>query len=189
MLRDILISLRLVAGTLLVCSVLYPAVLLGFGSAVIPNRATGSLIHDERGQVIGSRLVGQSFTRPEYLWPRPSAVDYNAAAAGGSNLAPSNPALTERAVARVAELGAHEANPVPGELIAASGSGLDPHITLAGAQYQVERIASARGVAPSRVEEILRSVASAGNPWTSPLVNVLEANLALDAQLGTHHPR
>jgi K+-transporting ATPase ATPase C chain len=188
MLHDILTSLRFVLGTLLVCSVLYPAALFVFGLTVVPARAEGSLIRDEQGQVIGSRLVAQSFKRPEYLWPRPSAVDYNGAAAGGSNLAPSNPALTERAVVQVAEYAASDASPVPGELVAASGSGLDPHITLAGASHQVDRIAVTRGVAPDRVEAILRTVATAANPWTPPLVNVLEANLALDAQLGAHQP-
>ncbi|HVI01830.1 MAG TPA: potassium-transporting ATPase subunit C [Enhygromyxa sp.] len=184
--KDILTSLRFVLGSLLLCSVLYPAALLLFGMAVVPARAEGSLVRDESGQIVGSRLVAQAFERPEYLWARPSAVDYNAAGAGGSNLAPSNPALTERARAQLVELAASESVPVPGELVAASGSGLDPHVTLDGARYQVERIASARGVGTSRVEDVLRRVASVGSPWSPPLVNVLEANMALDEQLGVH---
>jgi K+-transporting ATPase ATPase C chain len=188
MYQDLVTSLRLVLGTLAVCSVLYPAVLWVFALIVVPQRAEGSLVRDESGQVIGSRLVAQKFERPEYLWPRPSAVDYAGAAAGGSNLAASNPALEERAVVSVGAYAATEAAPVPGDLVAASGSGLDPHITLEGARYQVARIAEARNVAEGRVEELLRHVATSGNPWTPPLVNVLEANLALDELLGSHQP-
>lgn len=188
MLKDLLTSVRFVLGTIVVCAVLYPVVLWAFGLAVVPRRAEGSLVRDDSGQVLGSRLVAQSFKRPEYLWPRPSAVDYAGAAAGGSNLAASNPALAERARAQVAQYAATNASPVPGDLVAASGSGLDPHITLEGALYQSKRIAAARGVAEDRLEEVLRLVASSGNPWCPPLVNVLEANLALDEQLGSHQP-
>lgn len=189
MFQEMLTGLRFVVGTLLVCSVFYPALLLGVGQAVVPERASGSLVRDPRGNVVGSRLIAQKFTRSEYLWPRPSAVDYNAAAAGGSNLAASNPALTRRAEAAADELNATAASPVPGEMIAASGSGLDPHITLRGAIYQARRIAEARGVSQTRVEEVLRHQASGGTPWLPELVNVLETNLALDENLGTIPPR
>lgn len=186
---DIRTSLRFVLGTLIVCAALYPAVLLGLGRAVVPERAEGSLIRDANGTVIGSRLVAQKFTRPEYLWPRPSAVDYDGAGSGGSNLGASNPELAKRADADVARLGVSSAATVPGDLIAASGSGLDPHITLDGALHQVNRIAAARRVAASRVEEVLRQTANRATPWSPPLVNVLEANLALDQNLGLLAPR
>lgn len=184
MFKDLFISVRAWLASLAVCAVLYPLVALAFGQLIVPERAQGSLIRNDAGQVVGSRLIAQKFTRPEYLWPRPSAVDYNAAATGGSNLAPSNPALTERATGAVTHLSATAERPVPGELVAASGSGMDPHITLDGALFQVPRIADARGLAASRVEEIVRQHA-ASNPWSPPLINVLETNLALDRSFGS----
>lgn len=189
MLNDMSISLRFVLGTLAVCAVVYPGLLLAVGQTLVPARADGSLVRDASGAIIGSRLIAQGFERPEYLWPRPSAADYDGAAAGGSNLAASNPALTQRAEARVDQLAATAAHMVPGELVAASGSGLDPHITLAGALYQIDRIARARDVGTDRVEEVLRQEASSGTPWSPPLVNVLEANLALDRNLGSSRSR
>jgi len=189
MVQEMLTSLRFILGTLLVCAVVYPVLLLGVAHVAVPERAQGSLIHDDHGVMVGSRFIAQKFTRPEYLWPRPSAVDYDAAAAGGSNLAASNPALSRRAEAAVLDLTATASEPAPGELIAASGSGLDPHITLHGALYQAGRIANARGVSKARVEELLQHQASAGTPWSQSLVNVLETNLALDENLGMASPR
>lgn len=171
-------------ASVLVCAALYPLLILAFGQLLFPERAQGGLLRNDAGQIVGSSLIAQGFTRPEYLWPRPSAVDYDAAATGGSNLAPSNPALTERATGAIVQLSATVAHPAPGELVATSGSGMDPHITLDGALYQVPRIASARGLAASRVEEIVRQRAAA-NPWSPPLINVLETNLALDRSFGS----
>lgn len=184
--RDLVTSLRFVLGTMVLCAVVYPLLLLGFGRAFVPARAQGSLVRGPDGTIVGSMLIAQRFERPEYLWPRPSAASYDAAAAMGSNLGPSNPELTRRAAAEVARLGAGPATggALPAELATASGSGLDPHLTLAGALYQVSRIATARGVAPARVEEAIRSSASAGSSSCPSLVNVLEANLALDRHLG-----
>jgi potassium-transporting ATPase KdpC subunit len=189
MVRDMLTSLRFAWGTLLLCAVIYPVVLLGVGTAIVPSRAAGNLIRDPGGTLVGSRFIAQGFTRDEYLWPRPSAVGYDAAAAGGSNLSASNPALAQRAETSVARLTATANRPAPGELVAASGSGLDPHITLDGALYQASRIAGARGVSAERVEEVLRHEASSSTPWSSQLVNVLETNLALDRNLGSPPPR
>ncbi len=182
--KDLVTSLRLVLASVLLCAVLYPLALLGIARAAVPGRALGSLVRNASGTVIGSRLIAQGFTRPSYLWPRPSAVGYDAAASGGSNLAASNPALRARAEATTRHLGATASRPAPGDLVAASGSGLDPDITLAAALYQAKRIASARGVDPARVEGVLRREASAPMPFRAPLVNVLEANLALDRDLG-----
>jgi K+-transporting ATPase ATPase C chain len=183
MYKDLFVSVRAVLASLVVCAVLYPVVVLAFARAVVPERASGSLIRNDDGQVVGSRLIAQGFTRAEYLWPRPSAVAYNAAATGGSNLAPSNSALTERATAAVALHAATPERPVPAELVAASGSGMDPHVTLAAALYQAPRIARARSVPEARVAEFVRLLA-VPNPWSPPLVNVLEANLELDKSLG-----
>lgn len=183
MAKDLMISLRAWLSSVVVCAVLYPLVALAFGQLVVPERAQGSLIRDASGQVVGSRLIAQGFERPEYLWPRPSAPNYDASATGGSNLAPSNPQLTERASGATVRFSATRERPVPGELVAASGSGMDPHITLEGALYQLDRIARARGLARGRVEELIRT-GTTSTPWSPPLVNVLETNIALDGNFG-----
>lgn len=182
-------TLRLVLLTLLSCAGLYPLLVLVLARAVAPHAAEGSLLHAADGTVIGSRLVAQGFARDDYLWPRPSAVGYDATAAGGSNLASRNPELrarVESALARVAgsEGAAAALAPVPQELVTASGSGLDPHVTLAGALVQAPRIARARHVSARRVEEVLRHLAAAPSFGRPALVVVLEANLALDRELG-----
>jgi K+-transporting ATPase ATPase C chain len=176
-------SLRLSLLTVVTCSVLYPAAILGFAAATVPEKRQGSLIRNEAGDVVGSRLLAQEFTRPGYFWPRPSAADYNAAGAGGSNLSPANPKLAERAAAIVARLNPPSQQRVPADLLAESGSGLDPHITLAAAMLQAPRIAQARGLSEETVRDLVRRLADSPSPaavggWS--LVNVLELNLALD---------
>jgi len=182
-------TLRLVLVTLLGCSVLYPLVVLALGHAIASDAATGSLLHDRDGTVIGSRLVAQGFSGDDYLWPRPSAIGYDAGAAGGSNLASSNPELRVRAQAAVRALehegiGAASSPLVPVELVTASGSGLDPHVTLASALWQAPRIAEARHVKLERVQEVLWQHASTPSFGRPALVIVLEVNLALDSELG-----
>lgn len=181
-------TIRLVLATFLGCSVLYPLVVLALARAAAPEAAAGSLVRDRDGTVIGSHLLAQGFSRDDYLWPRPSAVGYDATAAGGSNLASSNPELRVRAEAALASMrdgmGATDPRLVPAELVTASGSGLDPHVTLAGALFQAPRIAEARHVALERVEEVLRHHVIAPSFGRPALVLVLEANLALDAELG-----
>ncbi len=182
-------TLRLVLVTLLGCSVVYPLAVLAIAITAAPAAAEGSLLRDREGHVIGSRLVAQAFTRDDYLWPRPSAFDWDATAAGGSNLASSNPELRVRTEAAVRALRASDpaepSSPVPQELVTASGSGLDPHVTLVGALYQAPRIAQARHVAVGRVEEVLRHHATPPSFGRPALVVVLEANLALDRELGS----
>jgi potassium-transporting ATPase KdpC subunit len=182
--NDLRASLRFLALSLAVCAVAYPAAVWLFGQAAAPAKAEGSLIRDARGEVIGSELIAQGFTSPEYFWPRPSAVGYDAAAAGGSNLSPANPALAERARASLVALGASEARPAPPDLVTASGSGLDPHVTLAAARYQVARVAAARGVPPGEVGRLLDELACDPGAGLAEvrLVDVLELNLALDAR-------
>jgi K+-transporting ATPase ATPase C chain len=141
---------------------------------------------DEDGEILGSRLIAQAFTSPEYFWPRPSAVNYDAAGAGGSNLSPANAELTERAEALiVAYGGATEERPIPADLVTASGAGLDPHISLEGALFQAPRVAEARGVAPSAIGSVVRRLAYAPGAFFTEgrIVNVLELNLALDTEL------
>jgi K+-transporting ATPase ATPase C chain len=178
-----IVSLRVAAATLLVCVAGYTLVILGVARLVTPETAEGSLIQRPDGTVVGSRLIAQKFEQPRYFWPRPSAPDYNASGAAGSNKSPTSTALTERATALVERYGATPDDPLPADLAAASGGGLDPHITERAALYQAERVASARGVALAQVEALIREhTFSPGGLLTADrLVNVLELNLALDA--------
>lgn len=179
-------ALTLFALFTLVCGVVYPLVVTGLAQVVWPAQARGSVVRVD-GHAVGSALVGQAFTNPGYLWGRPSATGYDAHTSGATNLGPRDPrlvaALTERATALAATA---PGRPVPIELITASASGLDPHVSPAAARFQIERIAAARGVAPADVAAI---VEAAVEPPTlgilgAPRVNVLAVNLALDRKLG-----
>jgi len=181
-LAQILVSIRIVLITMVICSFLYPLVILGLGQVLAPYTANGSLIRNEQGKIIGSRSIAQKFSSPGYFWPRPSAVDYNASASGGSNLSPTNPEICSRAKAIITKLGGNIENKVPADLVTTSGSGLDPHITLSAAEYQVQRVAFARGLPVNTVMGILgRHAKRPAGPFTpEPLVNVLLVNIALD---------
>lgn len=183
---DFISGLRVAAATMALFVGGYTALILGFAQVVTPATANGSLVTNGDGKIVGSRLIAQAFTSPQYFWPRPSAVDYDAAGAGGSNLSPANPELTERAAALIAAHGgATEERPIPADLVTASGAGLDPHISLEGALFQVARVARARGVEPSAVTTLVRNMAYAPGAFFTDgrIVNVLELNLALDAEL------
>jgi K+-transporting ATPase ATPase C chain len=175
-------SLRVVLLTLLICAAGYTLAILGVARAVTAGTASGSLVVAPDGRVIGSRLIAQDFTQPRYFWQRPSAVGYNGAGAGGSNKSPTSRDLTGRAREAVERFGASAEKPLPAELAAASGGGLDPHITARAAMYQAERVAAARGLARAQVEQIVGQHAFAPGGFLTPdrLVNVLELNLALD---------
>lgn len=168
--------------------VLYPLVVTAAAQAVFPHQANGSMVRSG-GQLVGSELIGQEFTAPRYFWGRPSAtapVAYNAAASGGSNLGPSNPALVRAAAERMDALRAADPGnhaPIPVDLVTASGSGLDPHISPAAAQYQVPRVARARGMSEAAVRELVARHTE-GRQWSlmgEARVSVLTLNLALDA--------
>jgi potassium-transporting ATPase KdpC subunit len=172
----------------------YHVALWAIGRTVFPSQAEGSLIRRADGTVVGSRLIAQKFTKPEYFRSRPSGVDYNAASTGGTNYGPSNPdhlkAVQERLDTVKKEEGA-TAGQVPSEMVTASGGGMDPHIPPAAADLQASRVAAARRVPVDRVQEIIRSHTE---PPTFGFlgrarVNVLELNLALDATLGAPRPR
>ncbi len=180
--KSIIASIRLVIVTLLICVAGYTALILGFAQIVTPGTAEGSLIKDKDGKIIGSHLIAQSFTNAVYFWPRPSAVSYNGAGAGGSNKSPTSTNLTERAQQLIEQYGASVAKPLPAELAAASGGGLDPHITEHAALYQVERVAKARGIPQTQIESLIRQHAFAPGGALTPdrLVNALELNLALN---------
>jgi potassium-transporting ATPase KdpC subunit len=178
-------SLRLVVATMLICVVGYPLAILGV-ARWFPDTAQGSLITAADGKVVGSRLIAQSFTEPRYFWPRPSAAGkngYDASAAAGSNKSPTSADLTERARALIARYGAAAERPLPAELAAASGGGLDPHISVQAASYQANRVAAGRDLPRSEVEALIADHAFAPGGFLTPerLVNVLELNLALDA--------
>jgi K+-transporting ATPase ATPase C chain len=180
--ESLLASIRVVVTTMLICVAGYAAAIWAVGAAVTPLTAEGSLITTPDGKVIGSRLIAQKFTQPKYFWPRPSAVDYNAAGAGGSNKSPTSPDLTARATEIVAQYGASPEKPLPAELAAASGGGLDPHISEHAALYQAQRVAEARGLPQEQVDGLIRDHVFAPGGVLTPdrLVNVLELNLALD---------
>jgi potassium-transporting ATPase KdpC subunit len=178
-------SIRLVVATMLICVVGYTAVILGVAQ-LFPDTARGSLIAAADGTIIGSRLIAQNFTAPRYFWPRPSAAGedgYDATAAAGSNKSPTSADLTERARGLIARYRATAERPLPAELAAASGGGLDPHISVPAAVYQAERVAQARGLPLSQVEALIDQHAFAPGGFLTPvrLVDVLEINLALDA--------
>ena len=172
----------------LVTGILYPLAITGVAQVAFPGRANGSLI-ERGGTPVASRLIGQGFTDPQYFWSRPSATGpapYNAAASSGSNLGPLNPALIEAVKGRVEALrAAHpdQHGPVPVDLVTASGSGLDPHVSVAGILYQVERVALARKLPVERVRALVAEHSEGRflGVFGEPIVNVVELNLALDA--------
>jgi potassium-transporting ATPase KdpC subunit len=163
----------------------YNMLLWGIGRVAFAAKADGSLITRADGTVVGSRLIAQKFTEPQYFHPRPSGVDYNAASTGGTNYGPSNPdhlkAVQERLDATTKDDGV-SAGQVPSEMVTASGAGLDPHIPPAAAELQAPRVASARGIAVEWVRDLIREHTE--QPTFGFLgrarVNVLELNLALD---------
>jgi K+-transporting ATPase ATPase C chain len=187
MLMDLTRSVLFVIVTMVLCGGAYHAGLWAVARLAFPSQAEGSLIRRDDGSIIGSRLVAQPFTSPEYFQPRPSAVDYNAASSGGSNYGPSSPEQLALVRARLLAVTAREsasAGQVPSEMITASGGGLDPHIPPAAAYLQAARVAAARGIDLTRLCALID--AHTAPPTLGFLgrarVNVLELNLALDDQ-------
>jgi K+-transporting ATPase ATPase C chain len=187
MLRDLRAALSLMIAMLLLLGVGYPIVVLGLGKVLFPRQAAGSLIYRDKA-LVGSALIGQQFTAAKYFWGRPSGTTpqpYNGLASGGSNLGPSNPALLDSIDANkklFMSADPNNASPIPVDLVTASGSGLDPDISVAGALFQAQRVAKARNLAPARVIALIRS------RQQGPLfgimgeahINVLDLNMALD---------
>lgn len=175
--KDLLHSLRLFFFMTLLLGVAYPVVVTVAGQALFPRQASGGLI-EQNGHLIGAELIAQKFESPKYFWPRPSAVDYNPLPSGGSNLGPTSADLVKARSDRRAKAGAD----APEQLLAASGSGLDPHISPEAARYQIARVAHARGVSPEVIEKLVHDEAHGRQLglFGEPTVNVLRLNLALD---------
>jgi len=189
MLKELKITLVIFGLLTLLTGVAYPGVVWMVAQLAMPDRATGSVI-ESGGKAVGSRLLGQAFTNPRYFWGRPSATGpfpNNSAVSSGSNQGATNPNLLSAVKDRVAALRAADPGnnvAVPVDLVTASGSGLDPQISLAAAEYQVNRVARERGLDPVRVRSLV-AAATEGRTFGllgEPRVNVLELNLALDAQ-------
>jgi len=171
-----------------VTGLVYPLAVTGIAKLVFPEAADGSLIV-RNGQAVGSRLIGQNFSDPRYFWGRPSATSpqpYNASASSGSNQGPLNPALSDAFKGRIDALKAADPDntrPIPADLVSASASGLDPHISPVAAEYQVERVARARKLDPSAVKALVNKNTE-NRQWSvfgEPRVNVLELNISLDS--------
>jgi potassium-transporting ATPase KdpC subunit len=175
----------------LITGVAYPLVVTLIGRLGFPAAVEGSVIEVD-GRAVGSRLIGQPFSAPQYFWSRPSAtgpMPYNGAVSSGSNLGPLNPALADAVAARVAALRAADpanTGPVPVDLVTASGSGLDPHISVAAAEYQIARVARTRNLDPETVAALVRTHTEGRTLGVlgEPRVNVLLLNLALDGRAG-----
>jgi potassium-transporting ATPase KdpC subunit len=187
MIANMLAAFRMLVVLSVLTGVAYPLLVTGIAQFAFPWRANGSLLIEDR-KIVGSELIGQPFSDPKYFWSRPSATapqPYNAGASSGSNLGARNPALPEAVTARVKalrEADPRATGPAPADLVTASASGLDPHISAAAAEYQIRRVASARGLAPDDLREI---VARHTAPPTFGVlgekrVNVLQLNLDLD---------
>lgn len=176
----IFISLTIVTG------IIYPLFITGVAKIFFKDKADGSLIYVE-GKTVGSALIGQQFDDPKYFWGRPSATTppYNSASSGGSNLGPLNPTLEKDVESRIEKLKAvdpENRKPVPVDLVTTSASGLDPHISIAAAEYQLDRVARARGLAKEDVEKLVRQYTKGRlfNLLGEPVVQVLQLNIALD---------
>lgn len=190
------IGIRTTIVTLVLTGLIYPFVMTGISQVFFPWRANGSLITDEKGQVVGSELIAQSFANPAYLQPRPSAAGekgYDPTSSGGSNLGTTSKKLQDRVAGDLKRLKVENPDAVgavPVELVTTSGSGLDPHLSPQGALWQVPRIAKARGISPERVKPVIdenvegRTFGILGEPR----INVLLVNLALDRQFGRPAP-
>jgi len=183
--KNLMISIWMTLATTAIFGLLYPLAVTGLAQVLMPANANGQLL-SPGGKLVGSRIIGQPFSAPQYFHSRPSAAGngYDPTSSGGSNLGPTNKALTDRVNADVAKLQAENPNtPVPIDLVTSSGSGLDPHISPAAAEFQIPRVAHVRGIS----EQDLRTIVARHTKGRDlgflgePRVNVLELNLELDA--------
>jgi K+-transporting ATPase ATPase C chain len=194
--KELVIALRVAVVTLVLTGLVYPLVTTGLAGVLFPWRATGSFVTDEHGRVVGSELIGQGFTAPGYFHPRPSAAGkggWDATSSSATNLGPTSKTLresTQQALQKLAKENPDARGPAPVELVTSSGSGLDPHLSPAGALWQVPRVARARQVSEDRVRMLVESLRERRDLLVlgEPRVNVLSLNLALDRQFGSPEP-
>lgn len=188
MFRDLLTALRNTLVLWVLTAILYPVLILVIGQGIFPFQANGSLLTNPQGEVVGSALIGQNFTSNRYFISRPSSIDYSpvnsspvTGISGGSNLAPSNPELLKKVTERVNQLRSNTIVPTA-DLVYSSGSGLDPHISIAAANAQIQRVANARSLNPNQVETLVRKNTENRflGVFGEPGVNVLKLNLDLD---------
>lgn len=192
LLSELVPAIRTTVVTLILTGLVYPLVMTGAAQALFHDRAQGSLVTDAAGKVVGSELLAQGFSLPGYFQPRPSAAGekgYDPLASGGSNLGPTSKKLQERAAKALAQLRADNPDapgPVPVELLTASGSGLDPHLSPAAVLWQAPRVASARRVSLERIRSLVAEFTEGRDLGVlgEPRVNVLALNLALDRRFG-----
>ncbi len=191
--KNLITAVLMTIATTVLLGILYPLLVTGLAQLIFPQQANGELIKGKDGAVVGSRLIGQPFSGPGYFHSRPSAAGaagYDASASGGSNLGPTNAQLIARVNGDVAKLQAENpGTPIPVDLVTTSGSGLDPDISPAAAQFQIRRVAAERKIAEAEVAHLVQEN-SENRQWGflgEPRVNVLELNLALDARYGRTH--
>jgi K+-transporting ATPase ATPase C chain len=190
------IAIRATIVTLVLTGLIYPFVITGLAQLLFPWRANGSLVTDEKGQVVGSELIAQGFANPAYFQPRPSAAGekgYDATSSGGSNLGPTSKKLQDRLnddINRLKTENPEATGAIPAQLVTASASGLDPHLSPEAMLWQLPRVAKARGISAERVKAVVESSVE-GRTFGilgEPRVNVLLVNLALDRQFGRPAP-
>jgi potassium-transporting ATPase KdpC subunit len=191
--KNLITAVLMTIATTVLLGILYPLLVTGLAQMIFPQQANGELIKGKDGVLVGSRLIGQPFSGPGYFHSRPSAAGaagYDASASSGSNLGPTNAQLTARVKGDVAKLQAENpGTPIPVDLVTTSGSGLDPDISPAAAQFQIRRVAAERKVSEAEVMRLVLEN-SEGRQWGflgEPRVNVLELNMALDARYGRPH--
>jgi K+-transporting ATPase ATPase C chain len=188
--KNLITAVLMTVATTILLGILYPLLVTGLAQLIFPVQANGQLIHGKDGVLIGSRLIGQPFSGPGYFHSRPSAAGsagYDATASSGSNLGPTNAQLIARVNGDVAKLQAENPGaPIPADLVTTSGSGLDPHISPASAEFQIHRIAAERKIPQADVVRLVLKHTE-NRQWGllgEPRVNVLELNLALNKQFG-----
>ena len=184
--KNLITAVLMTIATTILLGIIYPLIVTGLAQVIFPRQANGQLIHNKDGKIIGSSLIAQGFSGAGYFHPRPSAAGtgYDATSSGGTNLGPTNQKLMDRVTADVATAQAENpGKPVPADMVTTSASGLDPDITPASAEFQVPRIAKARGMSEDAVRAIVAQHTQ-GRQWGffgEPRVNVLELNLGLDS--------